>query len=34
MTWAVFEVSGRFPEVLKQLWADTAWLPVEPEPTG
>lgn len=31
-TWAVFEVSGPFPETLQQLWADTAavWFPSNP----
>lgn len=31
-TWAVFEVSGPFPDTLQQLWADTAavWFPSNP----
>lgn len=31
-TWAVFEVSGPFPEALQRLWADTAavWFPSNP----
>ena len=31
-TWAVFEVSGPFPEALQSLWADTAavWFPSNP----
>jgi AraC family transcriptional regulator len=32
LAWAVFEVSGPFPEALQQLWADTAavWFPSNP----
>jgi AraC family transcriptional regulator len=31
-TWAVFEVTGPFPQALQQLWADTAavWFPSNP----
>lgn len=31
-TWAVFTVSGRFPDALQRLWADTAavWFPSNP----
>jgi AraC family transcriptional regulator len=32
MTWAVFEISGAFPDALQRLWADTAavWFPSNP----
>lgn len=32
LTWAVFSVSGPYPQALQQVWADTAavWFPSNP----